>query len=85
MPHIHPKDIHHFLVDFGPPITLASFHRTRRPELYDGPRVLLARSIEPDQRIRAAYLSEPASFSERVLAIRAPLGCEEAARAICAF
>lgn len=85
IPHVAPDAIRQFSVALGPPVETRSFHRTRRPEIYDGPRVVLARGIDSDLRIRAAFLDRPASFSESVLAIRAPEEQEDAAQAVCAF
>jgi hypothetical protein len=85
IPHVAPQCIRQFVVALGPSISETSFHRVRRPELYNGPRVVLARSIGTDQLIRAAYLAKPASFSESVMAIRVSDGDRQSAEAICAF
>jgi hypothetical protein len=66
--HIFPEAIRQFRVALSPPIDITSFHRTRDPAIYVGPRVVVARGIDTDRRMRAAFLSEPASFSESVFA-----------------
>ena len=85
IPSVRPDAIEQFCVRLASPIDHQSFHRPRRPELYDGPRVLLARGLDSQHRVRAAFLDEPASFSESVLAIRAPNGQPAQAKAICAY
>ena len=85
IPHVAPEGISPSGAKLTDPIQHETFHRTRDTRIYDGPRVLVARSIEADQRVRSAYLSDPASFSERVLAIRNLSDDVQAVRALAAF
>jgi hypothetical protein len=84
IPSIRPEDIHAFWAETRPPIRATTFHRPRRPELYEGPRVLLARSVDAG-RLRAAYREQPASFSESVMALVAPARRRSDAWAMCAY
>lgn len=85
IPSIRTEDIRPFAVETHSPVTHEWFHRPRDPALYDGPRVLLGRSLDREGRPRVAFYAQPAAFSESVLALVSPPGREDDALALCAF
>jgi hypothetical protein len=74
-----------FGVSVQEPIDAEYFHRPRKAELYDGPRVLLARAVDAKGRIRAAYYQSPASYSETIIGYVPPAERATDALALCAF
>jgi methylase of polypeptide subunit release factors len=85
IPTITPEDIQPFRVSTRPPIGATSFDRPRDAEIYEGPRVLLARGLDNRGKLRAAYYAEKASYSESILGMLAPSRTEVDALAVCAF
>lgn len=85
IPSIQRGGVQSFSVEVQPPIDAEYFHRPRDPALYDGPRVLLARSLDSQGRLRAAFYDGPASYNETVLGVVPPPGCRDQALALCAF
>lgn len=85
IPSIKPGDVRPFAVETRPPVTHEWFHRPRNSALYDGPRILLGRSLDNQGRLRAAFYDRPAAFSESILALVPPHGREDEALALCAF
>ncbi|HXB65499.1 MAG TPA: N-6 DNA methylase [Solirubrobacteraceae bacterium] len=85
IPAIHPDGILPFAVTVGAPIDAEWFHRPRDPSLYDGPRVLLARAVDSEGIVRAAYYEEPASYSETIIGYVPPPSQSAQALALCAF
>jgi hypothetical protein len=85
IPAIHPEGIVPFGVSIEAPIDAEWFHRPRKAALYDGPRVLLARGVDPNGRVRAAYYESPASYSETIIGYVPPAGRAADALALCAY
>jgi SAM-dependent methyltransferase len=85
IPSIGTGDIRPFTVETSLPITHEWFHRPRNAALYQGPRVLLGRSLDNMGRLRATFYACSAAFSESVLALVPPPGAEDEALALCAF
>jgi hypothetical protein len=85
IPAIQPDGIVPFGVSIEAPIDAEWFHRPRKATLYDGPRVLLARGVDPSGRVRAAYYESPASYSETIIGYVPPAGRAADALALCAF
>lgn len=85
IPSIGTGDIRPFTVETSLPVTHEWFHRPRDPALYNGPRVLLGRSLDSMGRLRATFYAQPAAYSESVLALVPPPGGEDEALALCAF
>lgn len=85
IPAIHPDDIVQFGVSVQEPIDAEYFHRPRKAELYDGPRVLLARAVDTKGGVRAAYYQSPASYSETIIGYVPPAQRAADALALCAF
>jgi SAM-dependent methyltransferase len=85
IPAIHPDGIVPFGVSIDAPIDAEWFHRPRKAALYEGPRVLLARSVDSNGLVRAAYYEAPASYSETIIGYVPPPGRAADALALCAF
>jgi SAM-dependent methyltransferase len=85
IPSIDTADVQPFTVETRSPVIHEWFHRPRDPALYDGPRVLLGRSLDKKGYPRAAFYAQPAAYSESVLALVPPSGREDDALALCAF
>jgi hypothetical protein len=85
IPAIQPEGIVPFGVSVEEPIDAEQFHRPRKAALYEGPRVLLPRAVDPDGRVRAAYYESPASYSETIIGYVPPAGRADDALALCAF
>jgi SAM-dependent methyltransferase len=85
IPAIHPEGIVPFGVSIQAPIDVEWFHRPRKAALYEGPRVLLARAVDPNGLVRAAYYESPASYSETIIGYVPPAGRAADALALCAF
>jgi methylase of polypeptide subunit release factors len=85
IPTLNPDGLLPFGVELKGPLDTEWFHRPRNPELYDGPRVLLARAVDSDGIVRAAYYDGPASFNETIIAYVPPAGGAEHALALCGY
>jgi SAM-dependent methyltransferase len=85
IPAIDPDDLVQFGVSIQEPINAEYFHRPRKAELYEGPRVLLARAVDPSGRVHAAYYESPASYSETIIGFVPPARRKIDALALCAF
>lgn len=85
IPSIHPDGLLPFGVREQAPIKAERFHRPRIAELYSGPRVLLARAVDPSGAVRAAYYERPASFSETIIGFVPPSSLTAEALALCGF
>ncbi len=85
IPAIHPEGLLPFGVSIEAPIDADCFHRPRKAALYDGPRVLLARGVDSNGRVRAAYYESPASYSETIIGYVPPPEQVAGALALCAF
>jgi hypothetical protein len=85
IPAIHPDDLVQFGVSLQEPIDAEHFHRPRKAELYEGPRALLARTVDPSGRVHAAYYESPASYSETIIGYVPPAQRKIDALALCAF
>jgi hypothetical protein len=73
VPKAESRHIMPLVVDaYSRPESATEFHRTRALELYRAPHILVARTIDPQGRLHAAYSDRDASFTTTVVGIAAP-------------
>jgi hypothetical protein len=72
-PRVESKDILPFRVlAFADPPDTRTFHRTRNEAIFSGAHILVARSIDREGFVQAAFLDRDASFNDSVIGIAAP-------------
>jgi SAM-dependent methyltransferase len=69
----------------APPPESSTFHRVRNEDLFRAPHVVVARAIDADGYVQAAFLDRDAGFNDSVLGIAAPRGKRELLEALTAI
>jgi hypothetical protein len=84
-PRVESESIKPFRVlELARPPETETFHRTRDEALFSGAHILIARAIDRDGFVQAAFIDQDASFNDSVLGIAAPGKATEQIQALTA-
>ena len=86
IPHVESRNITPLLIEeYSEPEAAETFHRTRSDALFRAPHVLVARTIDPQGRLHAAFSDRDSSFTTTVIGIAAPSGHATRVKALAAL